>query len=131
MVCLDTTFLIDVLRGNKEVQDMKDRLDWSGESITVAVPSVMEITKGLILGKNKPNEKQRSNELLSSILTLDLNRESAVLAGKIEADLVIRGECIDVEDVMIAAIAMVNNEKLVTRNVNHFGRIRGLDIEGY
>lgn len=38
---------------------------------------------------------------------------------------------IDLEDIMIAAIAITNNEKLITRNEKHFRRIKGLEVEGY
>ena len=62
---------------------------------------------------------------------LDLDKNSAILAAKIEADLRNNGEIIDVEDIMIAAISINNNETLVTRNKKHFERIKDLKIETY
>jgi len=38
---------------------------------------------------------------------------------------------IDIEDIMIAAIAIVNGEKILTRNSKHFKRIEGLEVEEY
>lgn len=38
---------------------------------------------------------------------------------------------IDPEDAMIAGIALINNETVLTKNVEHFSRIRDLKIETY
>ncbi len=38
---------------------------------------------------------------------------------------------IDPEDAMIAGIALINNESVLTKNVEHFSRIRDLKIETY
>lgn len=38
---------------------------------------------------------------------------------------------IDPEDAMIAGIALINDESVLTRNVEHFSRIRDLKIETY
>jgi predicted nucleic acid-binding protein len=34
-------------------------------------------------------------------------------------------------DVLIAAVAMIQNQKVVTRNSEHFARIPGLQVESY
>lgn len=38
---------------------------------------------------------------------------------------------IDPEDAMIAGIALINDESVLTKNVEHFSRIRDLKIETY
>lgn len=38
---------------------------------------------------------------------------------------------IDPEDAMIAGIALLSNETILTKNVEHFSRIRNLKIETY
>ncbi len=38
---------------------------------------------------------------------------------------------IDPEDTLIAGIALINNETVLTKNVEHFSRIRDLKIETY
>jgi len=32
-------------------------------------------------------------------------------------------------DALIASIALAHNERVVTRNVKHFSRVRGLEVE--
>ena len=135
MVCLDTTFLIDIIKGRKEVKAIEDDLEKRGEIITVATPSIVELFKGIYLKKNikyiNQNEVDRIIEIISSFNILDLDKESAILAGEIEANLINAGNFIDVEDIMIAAIVKHNSERLITRNIKHFERIQGLDITGY
>lgn len=41
------------------------------------------------------------------------------------------GEIIDIEDIMIGAIAKRNNETIITRNKKHFEKIPGLKIASY
>src|SRR3989344_7669644 len=124
MVCLDTDFLIDVIKGKLD-ERFSSILD-GDESIKIASPSIIELIKGLHLERNlrniKKGEIEKIDKVLNSITVLDLNRESARRAGKIEADLENRGEIIDIEDIMIGAIAIENDEKILTRNKKHFNK---------
>ena len=43
MACLETTFLIDVLLGEKSVISLKDELEKTETMVSVAAVSVMEI----------------------------------------------------------------------------------------
>lgn len=131
MACLDTTFLIDLLRGNEKVRLIKEKIDKSSESVTIASPSIMEIVKGLRIGNVRKDEEKRVNELVSSLTILNLDKDSAIKAGIIESDLITKGEIIDLEDIMIAAIAINNNEKLITNNLKHFSKIKELELETY
>lgn len=131
MVCLDTSFIIDLIRGKEEVRLLKEGLDKSSESVVIPTPSVIELIKGLKIGNVSEREEEKVNELIYSLTILNLDRESAILAGNIEGDLINKGLKIDIEDVMIAAIAITNEDKLLTRNIKHFKRIKGLELEGY
>ena len=135
MVCLDSTFVIDILKGEEKMKKLEENIDNRGEDIFIASPAVIEVIRGLYLKSNiknlKDNEKERTFKLINSLSVLDLDKNSAILAAKIEADLRNNGEIIDVEDIMIAAISINNNETLVTRNKKHFERIKDLKIETY
>ena len=135
MVCLDSTFVIDILKGAEKAEELEENIDNRGEDIFIASPSIIEVVRGLYLKSNiknlKNNEKERTFKLINSLSVLDLDKNSAILAAKIEADLKNNGEIIDIEDVMIAAITINNNETLITRNKKHFERIKDLKIEAY
>ena len=135
MELLDTTFLIDFVRGREESRDMIMELENKGEVITIAVPSIVELFKGIYLKDNikniKSDEVEKIKNAISSYENYNLDKDGAILAGEIEADLLNRGERIDIEDILIGAIAKQNGEKLITRNIKHFDRIKGLEVEGY
>ncbi len=135
MACLDTTFLVDYLRGKNDILDYEEKTVKNKENISVASPSFIELFKGLRLIKNKINIKENEIskifEIISSFSILNLDLDSAIKAGEIEADLINKGDIIDIEDIMIAAICIKNNETLVTKNIKHFERIKDLKIESY
>ena len=91
----------------------------------------MEIVKGADLSINSEKELENINKLLASLIILDFDKESAFLAGKIDFKLRSEGNIIQIEDIMIAAIAIKNNEVLITRNAKHFAKIPKLKIGGY
>ena len=130
MVCLDTTFIIDLLRGKEEISSLKDTLDRTESRLAIAAPSVMELWVGAQLVSKSNEEKAKIDELLQSLIVLELNEHNAKLAGEIEAALIHNGQTIDTEDCMIAGIAISNGETLVTRDA-HFARISGLRVLKY
>ena len=62
---------------------------------------------------------------------LGLNAKSAAKAGEVQGKLIKEGKMIDPEDAMITGIALLNNEIILTKNVEHFSRVRDLKIETY
>ena len=60
---------------------------------------------------------------------LDLSKEAIQKASDIQANLIKTGQIIGINDVFIAAIAIANNEPLLTKNIAHFQRIPGLKIQ--
>ena len=131
MVCLETTLLVDALRGKEDARQLLEKLDDGSEAVTIASPSIVELISGALLNPKIKDEKDKVIEFLSSFIVLNLDKEGAILAGDVEAELTKRGELIEIEDIMIAAIAIHNKEKLITRNKKHFEKIKGLEIESY
>ena len=130
MVCLDTTFVADLLRGSLQAKSIMESLDRGSSPITIASPSVMELIRGANL-RTKAEERGKILTMLRSLIILPLERESAILAGDLESELILGGEVIEPEDVMIAAIAQTHHETLLTRNQKHFARIKDLKIQTY
>lgn len=131
MVCLDTSFVVDLLRKRSDVDKLVEKFDHLGEQIYVPSPVVVELISGANLKQNKEDETNRIKQFLATIIVLPLDEQSAIKAGEIEAELERSGEIIETEDIMIAAITLQNEETLVTRNVKHFRRIEGLNLEEY
>ncbi|MBS3084062.1 PIN domain-containing protein [Candidatus Pacearchaeota archaeon] len=135
MVCLDSCFIIDIIKGLKEAVKLEQEIDNSSEDVTITTPVITEIIVGLHLTRTKKyssqEEKDKVMNLINSLHVLELDKESAILAGEIQAELENKGEIIDIEDIMIGAIAKHNNETLITRNKKHFEKISGLKILSY
>ena len=130
MACLETTFLIDLLRGDVSVSNLMEELQKHEEVLSIAAPSVMELWAGACLSNASKTEKEKINELLSSLEVFHLDEKSAKEAGEIEAELMNKGNIIEITDIMIAAIAKTQSEKVVTRD-GHYSRIPGLKMLKY
>ncbi len=130
MAVLDTSFLVDLLRGKASVKLLKDELDKTEIRIAIAAPSITELWFGAHLAKQSTAEKAKINDLLSSLEILPLDNESAKEAGDIQAELLVKGLSIQPEDSMIAGIARINGEKVVTRDEDYV-RIQNLKVLKY
>ncbi len=59
----------------------------------------------------------------------DFTEKDAKKAGEIEAELLKKGKMIDLEDIMLAGVALLRNEKVLTLNAKHFENIEDLELE--
>jgi tRNA(fMet)-specific endonuclease VapC len=129
MVCLETSFLIDLLRERKGARELAQQLSRETR-LTVAAPSVMEVWSGACLSNASDAEKHKVTELLQSVEILPLDERSAKWAAELEYSLSTQGTSMQLADVQIAAIAQANGEMLVTRDED-FSRIAGLKLLKY
>ena len=130
MVCLETTFIVDFLRGVESAVERMHQLVSGSEAVTVAAPTIVELATGAHLAES-PHEQEQLHELLTRLTTLPLDQRAALLTGELQAKLIKAGETIGHVDVTIAAIALTHGEKLLTHNVKHFSGIPELVVEGY
>ena len=129
---LDSTFLIDLLwRTDKKALQKAKELDQHSELKIISSLSVLELWRGSLRSVHQEREKQKIDELLQSLVVYPVDELVAKKAAEIEAYLLEQGSMIDLEDIMIAAVALVHHEAILTRNEHHFGRIAGLKVVGY
>ena len=131
MVCFDTSFVIDFLRGDKKAVSMVEDFKEKDEFMSLAAPSLIELISSAQLGIKRNQEKDKISRFISSITVLSLDKDSAFLAGELEGDLIMAGEQIGNSNVMIGVIAKSNGESLITRNVKHFSKIQRLKVISY
>lgn len=127
---LDSTFLVDVLRGSASVEELLEKLDASGPPFVSAV-TVMELYEGIQLADAEQAEREMVERVLEGLTEIPFDRGMAMRAGRINARLVEAGEPIDETDVMIAATALEHDQPVVTRNERHFERVDGVTVVCY
>ncbi len=128
MKCLDSDFLISVLRGDKNVERKMIEIDVEGKASTVSI-NAFEILYGAHHSAKKEKNLKEARRLLNSLDVLALDYKAAELASEIQSDLIEAGEGVGLKDLFIAAIAITNRRTLVTRNTKHFSKIEGLKLE--
>jgi len=128
---LDTTFAIDLPRGEKRAERKARQLEGRDEAIIIPTPVVLELFVGVVQSDAPMSERRRVEEFASSYGHAALGYNEARMAGEILGNLLTRGERIGLIDAMIASIALTHGETILTRNPEQFKRIEGVTVEGY
>src|SRR5947209_20099254 len=110
---------------------MSQALQDIGLSIVIGTPTVFELLAGVALNRKPEEEKSKIITPLLTISQLSMDSPPASAGGLIYGEKMRTGQAIDPEDAMIAGIAKVNTEKILTRNTKHFSDIEGVIIENY
>ena len=127
----DTSFLIDIMKSDKEAIKKAEEIEKNGNTIAVTSISIFELFVGVTLSIKQDRERYKINRILKGLPIISFDENSAIEAGKIFAQKRKNGMLIDPEDSMIAGICSRRNEILITRNIKHFNDIEGLRIESY
>jgi predicted nucleic acid-binding protein len=114
-VLLDTTVLIDILRGRPEALARVNRLAREGETPVTCAINVDEVLRGL-----RPHEEEAAQRLLRGLMTVPLGRAEAVRAGRWRRESSERGVTVSQSDCLIAAAAVAVGARLATGNPRHF-----------
>ena len=125
MICIDSDFAIAILKGDNEAKELLITLESEGEIFITSI-SIFELTY-ITKEISKKKEKSLLN-LINTLKVLPLDKSSALIASKIGRKLAKEGKMVHPMDLMISAITLQNKMPLVTNNVKHFSRIKGLEI---
>lgn len=124
---LDSTFLIDLLDRSDAAESQLRDLIATETPVSVSPLSVYEAGLGLQEG-----ERERFEEILTSMIVLPLGLAESRRALSIQRTLYDRGEPIGAVDALIAATAAESADpRVLTRNVSEFSRVVGIDILSY
>jgi len=81
--------------------------------------------------KANANLTERVNRILQAIPALMLNQQHAATYGRVRAELERKGTPIGMNDLWIAAHALVERKILVTNNMREFCRVSDLIVENW
>lgn len=122
-VCVDTDIVIDYLRGKHENQKILPAIIEKYD-VHISPISVYELYYGgYYSGKLKPVE-----DVLAMMNTFDWTLEDSKKSAQLHTSLSKAGEALSVKDVLIAGLCLSRSVPLITRNVEHFKRIKGLKV---
>lgn len=127
----DTTFIIDVLRGDSDAVTLVELLDKENRPQKLSSVTVFELYEGVGRDSTADAKAERIHQVVDSKPIVDATVPIMRKAGKLSGELITRGNRIDREDCIIAATALLHDEAVLTRNVEHFSRIDGLEVRSY
>ena len=128
---MDTAFVIDVMKNEQNAIKKLQELVKKGEPQLVTAITIFELFSGIARSTKPIEEKNRVLTTLKGQLILHFDNDAAEKAGEIDGMLIKEGRMNDPIDCMIAGIALVKKEKVLTRNVKDFAKIRGIEVETY
>jgi len=127
MVCIDTDVIIHFLRDKEELAKKLENLKEKGFSLNTTAVNGFELWKGAYRSGKKGATVAVEN-CLNEFDVLPLDKKSCKKSAELFEKLKSEGKMVDELDVMIASIAIVHGEKILTLNKKHFERIPGVEL---
>lgn len=112
---LDTTLLIDHLRGRKGAAELVDTLALDNHRLGVCCVSIAELYSGL-----GQDELAAAGDLTDNMEYYEVSREAAKEAGRYRYEFARRGTTLSTADTLIAATAIDLGATLITANTRDF-----------
>src|SRR5215207_10907421 len=118
MYAVDTSVLIDMLRGSQAAADWLAGLD--------ELPLCSEITRAEVLRGVRSPERTRTEQLLAALRWAPVDETTSRRAGELGRQHRRSHRGLGVADLLIAATALLHDAPLATRNVRHYPMFPGL-----
>lgn len=120
---LDTTAIIDLLRGNHQLRTTIQQWIEEGLPVTYCPISVCEVYEGM-----RENESEATGEFFAGFECDAINHEHGRLAGVWVSEYRKKGITVSRLDALVAAVAHLNGRALVTANVKDFPMLEGGEL---
>lgn len=131
-VTVDSTFVVNVIRGDPGALSKGAEIDERGEARFVSTPVLYEVTTGILFRESRQDAESFAR-LAARFALLPFDASSARKAAEIQTDLLRAGRPKSHTDVMIAAIAVTGGHSLVTRDrgFRDIASVVELSLESY
>src|SRR5262249_18781843 len=127
---LDTNVCVALLRGRKATL-ARWLLTRGPSDIVLCAVVKEELYYGALRSVDPPRSLAQLARFFAPYVSLPFDDTAAETAGRVRADLAVRGTPISAHDLFIAAIALAYGPTLVTHNTREFSRISGLQLEDW
>jgi len=130
MPVLDSSFLVDLIRGDGRALTALARFENEYHDVSTTVINLLELFRGVYLSERKEENMKEVMEVARSLDLLGIGWETLQIYGTLSATMRVRGVPVDEFDLVIAALALQADGRMVTRD-QHFRYIPGLEIISY
>ncbi len=131
MVCLDTSFIIALIRRDERALAKLEEYTASETRLTTTPITACELFKGAYRSTKREKELHKVKTTLSFLEMLSFTVEASERYGRLMASEGLRGAPIGDLDAMIASLALTHGEGIVTSNRKHFERVEGLRVDSW
>lgn len=128
---LDTSFLIDVMRGDERAVARADELEGNLVRQRLSAMTLFELYYGVARSDQPENERETVEGVLATKPIQPADAAIMQKAGRISGELENDSEAVGDGDVIIGATAAVVGEPVLTRNVSDFDRVGCVEVETY
>jgi len=131
MVCLDTSFIIALMRRDRNAEEkLKEYLARDMKLSTTPI-TACELFKGAYRSRRRDAEVEKVRKVLAYLNLLDFSVEACERFGKLVNGEPLKGSPIGDLDAMIASLALTHSEPVVTSNRRHFEMVPGLLVDSW
>ena len=129
---LDTNILSELVKKRPSGNFIKRLKSEPPKSLYTSTICLFELRFGSALREDSEKFWSKiEDEIISRILVLPFDEKEAYLSADIQAYLQRTDQKIGLEDIFIAATALIHKCILVTANTRHYTRIKDLNIENW
>jgi predicted nucleic acid-binding protein len=126
---LDTNICVYWLKGNEHIE--QKILSVGLDNVALSFVNVSELYYGAYKSQRVDANLSLIRQLTGQLSVIESDEAISEMFGDMKATLEKAGTIIDDADLFIAACARVHGLTLVTNNVKHFKRIKGLKLENW
>lgn len=130
MPVLDTSFLVDLMRGEEEALDALARIEEEYRDLSTTVINLLELFRGAYLSERREENIAKVMEIVENFDAIGIAWDTYPIYGTLSAALKEKGISVNEFDVVIAALVLETDGIIVTRD-QHFRNIPGLEVIGY
>jgi len=124
---LDTTFLVDLLRGRKAALSVAQELEEFGTEVYTTSINCYE----LLLGARRLGKVAETEALLADLGSLALTKEAAGKAANLQHHLAVEGKALDHRDALILGTALAHGIEAIVSNDEDLKRVREIQVRRY
>ena len=130
MPVLDTSFIVDLLRGKEDALQKLAEMEAKEIPLSTTEINVLELYRGAYLSRKTHQNLEEIKKILECFQVLKLEEPVYEVFAFLSANLISKGRIIGAFDELIAAIILCYDGKIVTSD-KHFTEVTGLEVIVY